>query len=209
MYYYWSEEITKSDCEKIINEFDTSKSVDATTGNYQKTLYPEEIEEYKKNGNWDFDKNQPKNINTPDESTRKTKLNWLPLQHKFNKILSEYVTKANTIMYHYDIGKFTPCQFARYDVGDFYNYHQDSGHNIVEYEKETRKLSMTVQLSDPDTYEGGQFFFYNGNKEEEEPEIQKQGSILVFDSRMWHRVAPVTKGVRYSLVSWVLGPHFR
>ena len=40
MYYYWSEEITKSDCEKIINEFDTSKSVDATTGNYQKTLYP-------------------------------------------------------------------------------------------------------------------------------------------------------------------------
>ena len=68
---------------------------------------------------------------------------------------------------------------------------------------------MTVQLSDPDTYEGGQFFFYNGNKEEEEPEIQKQGSILVFDSRMWHRVAPVTKGVRYSLVSWVLGPHFR
>tara|TARA_B100000287_G_C20478152_1_gene720065 strand:- start:44 stop:673 length:630 start_codon:yes stop_codon:yes gene_type:complete len=209
MYYYWSEEITKSDCEKIINEFDTSKSVDATTGNYQKTLYPEEIEEYKKNGNWDFDKNQPKNINTPDESTRKTKLNWLPLQHKFNKILSEYVTKANTIMYHYDIGKFTPCQFARYDVGDFYNYHQDSGHNIVEYEKETRKLSMTLQLSDPDTYEGGQFFFYNGNKEEEEPEIQKQGSILVFDSRMWHRVAPVTKGVRYSLVSWVLGPHFR
>ena len=94
-------------------------------------------------------------------------------------------------------------------MGDFYNYHQDSGHNIVEYEKETRKLSMTVQLSDPDTYEGGQFFFYNGNKEEEEPEIQKQGSILVFDSRMWHRVAPVTKGVRYSLVSWVLGPHFR
>ena len=209
MYYYWNEEITKSDCEKIINEFDTSKSVDATTGNYQKNLYPEEIEEYKKNGNWDFDKNQPKNINTPDESTRKTKLNWLPLQHKFNKILSEYVTKANTIMYHYDIGKFTPCQFARYDVGDFYNYHQDSGHNIVEYEKETRKLSMTLQLSDPDTYEGGQFFFYNGNKEEEEPEIQKQGSILVFDSRMWHRVAPVTKGVRYSLVSWVLGPHFR
>ena len=94
MYYYWSEEITKSDCEKIINEFDTSKSVDATTGNYQKTLYPEEIEEYKKNGNWDFDKNQPKNINTPDESTRKTKLNWLPLRNKFNKILSEYVTRA-------------------------------------------------------------------------------------------------------------------
>ena len=68
---------------------------------------------------------------------------------------------------------------------------------------------MTVQLSDPDSYEGGEFYFYNGNKEEIKPEIQKQGSIVCFDSRMWHRVAPVTKGVRYSLVSWILGPRFQ
>ena len=67
-------------------------------------------------------------------------------------------------MYHYVLSKFTPCQFARYDVGDFYDYHQDSGHQINEYEKETRKLSMTVQLSEPDTYEGGEFYFYNGHK---------------------------------------------
>ena len=210
-YYYWKSEIKKSECEKIIKEFNTSEASDATTGNYQgvDALYPEEIEHFIKEDNWDFDKNQPKNINTPDESTRKTKLNWLPLQHKFNKILSEYVTKANTIMYHYDIGKFTPCQFARYDVGDFYDYHQDAGHQVNEYEKETRKLSMTVQLSDPNTYEGGEFYFYNGQKDEIEPEIQEQGSILVFDSRMWHRVAPVTKGVRYSLVSWIVGPRFQ
>ena len=112
-------------------------------------------------------------------------------------------------MYHYNVTKFTPCQFARYDVGDFYDYHQDSGHSEIDYEKETRKISMTVQLSDPDSYEGGEFYFYNGNKEEEEPSIQEQGSIICFDSRMWHRVAPVTKGVRYSLVSWILGPRFQ
>ena len=127
------------------------------------------------------------------------------------KPLIDYVVKANEVVYHYDINKFTPCQFAQYNVGDFYDFHQDSGHQIVEYEKETRKLSIAVNLSDADSYEGGEFYFYNGGKVEDEiePEVQKQGSILVFDSRMWHRVAPVTKGVRYSLVSWILGPHFR
>ena len=117
--------------------------------------------------------------------------------------------KANEIVYHYNVTKFTPCQFAQYNVGDFYDYHQDSGMTITEFENETRKLSMTVQLSDPKDYEGGEFYFYNGIKEPEEPPIQDRGSILVFDSRMWHKVAPITKGVRYSLVSWILGPHFQ
>ena len=94
-------------------------------------------------------------------------------------------------------------------MGDFYDFHQDSTHSPMDYEKETRKLSMTVQLSDPDSYEGGEFYFYNGNNKEEEPPSQEQGSIIVFDSRMWHRIAPVTKGVRYSLVSWILGPSFQ
>ncbi len=210
-YYYWKSEIKKSECEKIIKEFNTSEASDATTGNYQgvNALYPEEIEHFIKEDNWDFDKKQPKDLGKPDESIRRTKLNWFPTNHRYNKILSDYIIKANKIMYHYVLSKFTPCQFARYDVGDFYDYHQDSGHQINEYEKETRKLSMTVQLSEPDTYEGGEFYFYNGNKDEIEPDIQEQGSILVFDSRMWHRVAPVTKGVRYSLVSWILGPRFQ
>ena len=210
-YYYWEDELPKGECEKLIKEFDTSTAKDATTGHYQGTnaLYPEEIEAAKKEGEWDFEKDQPKNMGVPDDSIRRTKLNWFPTNHKYNKILSDYVLKANKIMYHYNVTKFTPCQFARYDVGDFYDYHQDSGHQIAEYEKETRKISMTVQLSNPDSYEGGEFYFYNGNKEEIEPEIKKQGSIVCFDSRMWHRVAPVTKGDRYSLVSWILGPRFQ
>ena len=40
--------------------------------------------------------------------------------------------KANENVYHYDISKFTPCQFAQYNVGDFYDYHQDSGHQYVD-----------------------------------------------------------------------------
>ena len=210
-YYYWNSEFPKEDCEKIIKEFDTSTSLDAGVGNYlgAEALYPEEIENIKKHDRWDYEENKPKNLHAPDHSTRRTSLNWLPKDHPYNNILLEFVLKANEIVYHYDLSKFTPCQFAQYNVGDFYGYHQDSGHQYVEYEKETRKLSMTVQLSDPKDYDGGVFQFYNGDKDPEVPPIIEQGSIIVFDSRMWHRVTPVTNGVRYSLVSWILGPHFR
>ena len=210
-YYYWKAELPKEECENLIKEFDISSSKEAATGHYRGTdaLYPEEIEAMKKEDNWDFEKNKPKDAGVPDETIRRTTLNWFPTNHPYNKILCDYVLKANEIQYHYNITKFTPCQFARYNVGDFYDYHQDSGHSEIDYEKETRKISMTVQLSDPDSYEGGEFYFYNGFRKAFSPPIQEQGSIICFDSRMWHRVAPVTKGVRYSLVSWILGPRFQ
>ena len=210
-YYFWPGELSKDECESLISEFDTSNASDATTGFYhgKKSLYPEEIAAMKKQGEWDYENDTPKGMGVPDNEIRKTKLNWFPVEHKYNGILANYLRKANRIMYHYQLNKLTPCQVARYDVGDFYDFHQDSGHAMNEYEKETRKLSMTVQLSDPKDYEGGEFLFYNGHKDPIEPECKEQGSILVFDSRMWHKVAPVTKGVRYSLVTWILGPRFQ
>jgi len=210
IYQYWKAELPKEECENLIEEFDISSVEEATTGHHRgiETYYPEEIELMKKEDNWDYLHNKPKNVGVPNESIRRTKLNWFPTNHPYNKILCDYVIKANEIQYHYNITKFTPCQFARYNVGDFYNFHQDSGQSQIDFEGETRKLSMTVQLSDPDSYEGGEFYFYKGNTAEFEPPIQEQGSILVFDSKMWHRVSPVTKGVRYSLVSWSLGPAF-
>ena len=72
-----------------------------------------------------------------------------------------------------------------------------------------RKLSMTTLLSDG--HEGGEFEFACYAKEKcsiAAPKFNKVGSIIVFPSIMEHRVAPVTKGVRYSLVTWFLGPPF-
>ena len=40
-------------------------------------------------------------------------------------------------------------------------------------------------------------------------EIRPQGSVIVFPSFVWHRVTPVTKGTRYSLVLWTCGQPFR
>ena len=79
-----------------------------------------------------------------------------------------------------------------------------------------RKLSATVSLSDSKEYSGGdlEFDFRNINPDKGHnrkicKEIKPKGSIVVFPSHVWHRVTPVTKGTRYSLVIWNLGYPFR
>ena len=71
-----------------------------------------------------------------------------------------------------------------------------------------RKLSLTLQLSDPKDYEGGEFEFESGIDELPE-EYREKGTILIFPSFYKHQVKPVTKGTRHSLVTWVEGPHWR
>jgi len=121
--------------------------------------------------------------------------------------------------WNYDITGAEGMQITRYNKGGFYCFHRDGkGDHLSAYDmpdKEfmhgnVRKLSMTVLLND--NYEGGEFQFATYNEEKCEihvPEFNKIGSIIVFPSDMEHRVAPVTSGVRYSLVVWFLGPPFK
>ena len=119
----------------------------------------------------------------------------------------------------YDIRYAESMQITRYKKGGFYYFHRDGkGDHLSAYDMpdnefvhgHVRKLSMTVLLND--NYEGGEFEFATYDKEECEiktPEFNKTGSIVVFPSDIEHRVAPVTKGIRYSLVVWFLGPPFK
>ena len=84
---------------------------------------------------------------------------------------------------------------------------------------------MSLSLSNRDTYEGGYLEFFNGrdnkyggytdividgvtlSKEEIREQAALQGSVLVFDSRDWHRVTPIIKGTRYSMTCWTVGPN--
>ena len=120
--------------------------------------------------------------------------------------------------WRYDIKFAESMQITRYRKGGFYSFHQDGrGDHLSAYNNpqnafmhgHVRKLSMTTLLSD--NCEGGEFQFASYNKEEckiSTPEFNKVGSVIVFPSGMEHRVAPVTKGIRYSLVTWFLGPPF-
>ena len=131
-----------------------------------------------------------------------------PLLHEANE-------KAG---WRYHIKAAEPTQLTRYHKGGFYNLHRDGmGDHLSAYEKpknaflhgHVRKLSMTTLLSG--NYSGGEFQFASYGKEEcsiSAPEFNMVGSIIVFPSSMEHRVAPVTKGVRYSLVTWFVGPPF-
>jgi PKHD-type hydroxylase len=75
---------------------------------------------------------------------------------------------------------------------------------------EPRKLSLTLLLNDDnDDFEGGEFQINNGKQETPITVDMFKGRAVLFPSFMIHRVKPVTKGVRKSLVVWVLGPKFR
>ncbi|HZD51598.1 MAG TPA: 2OG-Fe(II) oxygenase [Woeseiaceae bacterium] len=99
----------------------------------------------------------------------------------------------------------TGCQIARYasDVQGHYDWHIDLGTGRFS----RRKLSLTVQLSAPDAYDGGDLEFHMSGLDRSR--MRRQGALVAFPSFHEHRVTPVTRGERYSLVAWVDGPPFR
>ena len=124
-------------------------------------------------------------------------------------LFQELDYRHNKDQFAFDI--FQPVQFARYRDGGHYGWHQDINERGISPHGESRKLSLTFSLSDPKTYEGGHLEFYRGERPMEEQvikDIRDQGSVVVFDSRDYHRVTPVTKGTRYSIVCWTVGPNF-
>lgn len=135
----------------------------------------------------------------------------LPFVHEANK-------KAG---WNFQIDSNEAFQFTKYKLNQFYDWHCDSfiepfkNHEMPWLIGKIRKLSVTVSLSDPETYKGGEleFDFRNGDKKKisnvvECKEIKDKGSLVIFPSFVWHRVKPVTKGTRYSLVIWHCGLPF-
>ena len=114
----------------------------------------------------------------------------------FEKLLS-IVTSANNEFYQFEINQFNAVQISKYEVGEYYHDHLDIGPGVLG----NRKISLTLQLSDPDSYEGGDlildFMDFRASRE--------LGSVTLFPSFLKHGVRPVTKGTRYSLVAWVSG----
>lgn len=128
--------------------------------------------------------------------------------------LAWLIQQLNGQFYNYDLWGFhEDMQYTVYEgeQAGHYNWHQDSmGMTINENnvdQRLPRKLSAVLQLSDPSEYEGGELQILAGA---DPTSIQREkGLLTVFPSFMLHRVTPVTKGIRKSLVVWVTGPAFR
>ena len=119
--------------------------------------------------------------------------------------------------WNFNITDSEAYQFTKYDKGQFYDWHTDAfetPHRDGPWQGLIRKISITVSLSDPRDYEGGLLEFAFPRHEPDKcnyvkaREAMPRGSIIVFPSYTWHRVTPVTKGTRLSLVQWNLGPGY-
>ena len=159
-----------------------------------------------------------KNPSRDDPEIRKTSVYFVPtkIKSKANDIAWYFLKQANKEHFNYDLELFERTQFAEYKNGGFYDWHQDSME--PDENNNIRKLTLSFILSDPDTFEGGELQFYSGGRPMYESEDQErkmktdvnaQGSLVIFDSRDWHRVQPVVKGVRHSIVCWASGQAFK
>ena len=181
-YWFWEAELPKDVCERVIsNYFDKDAIREA---GYQDA-----------NGNLVF-----------DEKIRKTEIAWAHPESEIFNVIIGYILGANqNAEWNFDLSGMEDVQIGRYVDKGFYDWHQDG--DLPDDGNYQRKLSCSVQLSDPDTYEGGDLVLRL--PQEEKAVSRKQGSIVVFPSFVQHKVTPVTKGERYSAVSWMRGPAFK
>ena len=143
---------------------------------------------------------------TSDENIRVTDVVWVDPMLPIGCVAFTYINSANTQAgWNYDMTHLEQIQISRYKKLGHYIWHQDLG--IPNENNMQRKLSISIQLNDPLQYKGGKLEFKN-LLEKEQPNM-KQGSIIVFPSFIEHRITPVTKGVRYSAVTWAGGPAFK
>ena len=155
--------------------------------------------------------------NKPDSKERLSEVHGVNDQWVYDLIFP-FMNRANDEAgWRYDITGAESPQITRYKKGGFYKFHTDGqGDHLSVFNTpqntflhgHVKKLSMSIFLNDD--FEGGDFEFASYAKEKCNitPLKPTRGSLVVFPSCMEHRVAPITKGIRYSLVIWFLGPPF-
>ena len=204
-FWYFKSAIPPKLCDDIIKYGLSQAETMARTGGYgDRELSKQEIKDMKRKRNSD--------------------LVWLSDTWIYKEI-HPYVHQANkNAGWNFEWDRSEACQFTKYKLNQYYDWHCDSWDkpydkpNTLDHGK-IRKLSMTCQLTDGSEYEGGELEFdfrnYDPHMRDESKhlikakEILPKGSIIVFPSFVWHRVKPVTKGTRYSLVMWNLGYPFK
>ena len=149
------------------------------------------------------------------DNIRKSDIVWINDQWVYDLIWPYMMSANEQAGWKYDIVAAESCQITRYTKDGFYEWHKDGlgSHNEVHNEPDNkflhgnaRKLSMSIILNS--NFEGGDFEMGGLDVGDKTPRLEG-GSIIVFPSFQEHRVTPVTKGIRYSLVAWFMGPPFR
>ena len=198
-YYYFTSAIPERICDDIVRYGKQLENQLGTTGVYGdvKKLNQSQIKDLKKK--------------------RDSDIVWMSDRWIYNEI-QPYVKAANERAgWNFQWDWSEAMQFTKYTKGQYYDWHCDGWDQPYNYPNEPthgkiRKLSVTLTLSSPKDYKGGELEFDFRNQDpDKKPNIKKckeilpKGSLVVFPGFVWHRVCPVKKGSRYSLVIWNLG----
>lgn len=148
---------------------------------------------------------------TQNEEYRSSEIRWIPVGSDpwIDSHLWGFAQTANRNAFGFDISYINDIQYTTYNASENgkYDWHHDTfWANPTAFD---RKISIVIQLSDPEDYEGGDFEIDPQYEQLPAADIRTKGAVIVFPSFIRHRVTPVTKGVRRSLVCWVEGPKFR
>ena len=142
-----------------------------------------------------------------DTEIRTSHISWIPFKKmpEMYKDIERTMLKTNNNHFGFEGMQITEmAQYTEYPEGGFYDWHVDNYDNC-QHEPPVRKISMTCLLSPENEFEGGDLELI---KEGQAVKL-KQGQAAFFASFIRHRVAPVTKGIRRSLVMWFGGPRFK
>ena len=148
-----------------------------------------------------------------NEKYRKSIISWIPFTKGavIYQVIKQWIEVINNNHFGFDTLKLSEQgQYAEYDKGGFYNWHIDSDVEMT-HMPPVRKISMTLLLNDPKDFEGGEIEIYCGNTlySKQNKFKLKQGYAVFFASFLLHRVMPVIKGNRKSLVAWFGGTPLR
>ena len=204
LYWTFKNEFSSHICDEIVKY--------AEQKNFQKGFVGASLEEIETVKNTEQYKNNLKQIRDSD-------VVWLTEQWIHNEVIPFVQTANRNANWDFNLASFEPLQFSNYNVGQFYDWHPDQSKKLYTdagKENMTRKISVSVILNDE--FEGGDLQFRDQrdtiNNVGEDTitmtcEEKGKGTVIVFPSFVWHRVTPVTKGVRKSLVMWNIGDKFR
>jgi len=202
-YWYFQSAVPSRICEEIKKYANSLKDEKGVTGGLRnvKKLNQQQLKDLKKK--------------------RDSNVVWFSDRWVYKEI-QPYIHEANkNAGWNFEWDHSEPCQFTKYKKGQYYGWHCDSWDGAYNQPNspihgKTRKLTSVLVLSDPKDYKGGEFEVDFRNQDPDKKantkivkEIRPKGSLVVFPSDLWHRVRPVKKGIRYSLVIWNLGWPFK
>ena len=148
-----------------------------------------------------------------NKNIRESQVSWLDKPLKYLDVIhpvEKLIADINNRFYGFNLFGHENYQITKYNEKNKgkYDPHLDGVYDDVPIDAVVRKLSVSIQLTSADYYEGGNLVFPDDKHSFNVEDAKEQGTAIFFPSYLNHGVEPVTKGTRYSLVCWSFGPNF-